>query len=447
MDKIYVIGHLNPDTDSIASAMGYAWFLSERDGGEVVPARAGTVNDQTAWVLNKLDLQPPVLLSDASPRISAVTQRLDTITPDRSINEAWALANRTGFVAPVVTEAREPHSLITGMSLFAYLSSVFGPRIDENDLQLRELFDRPCFEAGDDGVPQFQEDLRIRDALPRILREERNEFWVVSETGKYIGICRQRNLLNPPRLKLILVDHNEIGQALSALEEADLLEVLDHHRLGNPPTRLPIRFNVDIVGSTSTLVTERISEAGMRPPPNLAGLLLAGLISDTLLFSSPTCTERDKKAAERLARWAFVPGSLLEGQDLDSFGGEILRAGADLTTRDAESVVHSDLKLYDTPEARFGIAQVEVTDMNKINDLIDPLGVALEHLIREEGLQFALLMITDIVEASSRLLFRGEVHFLNALPFRKLSDGTFLADEVVSRKIQLLPILLAIMEE
>jgi manganese-dependent inorganic pyrophosphatase len=200
---------------------------------------------------------------------------------------------------------------------------------------------------------------------------------------------------------------------------------------------------VDIVGSTSTLVTERISETGMRPPPNLAGLLLAGLISDTLLFSSPTCTERDKKAAERLARWAFVPGSPLDGQDLDSFGAEILHAGADLTTRDAESVVHSDLKLYDTPEARFGIAQVEVTDMNRI----DPLGVALEQLIRKEGLKFALLMITDIVEASSRLLFRGEVRFLNALPFRKLPDGTFLADEVVSRKIQLLPILLAIMEE
>jgi manganese-dependent inorganic pyrophosphatase len=447
MEKIFVIGHVNPDTDSIASAMGYAWFLSEHTGDEAVAARAGTVNDQTSWVLSKLGLQPPILLADASPRVSAVTQRLDTVTPDRSLGEAWALANRTGFVAPVVSEQREPHSLITGLSLFAYLSKMFGPHIDKNDLPLRELFERPCKEVGDDHVPKFQEDLRIRDALPRILREERNEFWVVDENDRYVGICRQRNLLNPPRLKLILVDHNEIGQALGSLEEADLLEVLDHHRLGNPPTHLPIRFNVDIVGSTSTLVAERIVEAGMSTPPALAALLLAGLISDTLLFSSPTTTDRDHKAAERLGRWAFIGDGPLQGESLQSFGEQVLKAGTDLNTRAAESVVRSDLKIYDTPEAKFGIAQVEVTDINKVSDQIEPLGKALAQLGKEEGLEFAILMITDIVEASSQLLFRGNVPFLNELPFRKLPDGTFRADEVVSRKIQLLPILLALVEE
>ncbi len=125
-------------------------------------------------------------------------------------------------------------------------------------------------------------------------------------TDGIIGVCSQRDLLNPPRMKLILVDHNEIGQSVGSLDEADLLEVLDHHRLSNPPTRLPIRFRVDPVGSTSTLVSERIEDDGMRPPPELAGLLLAGVLSDTLLLTSPTTTARDHRAAERLARWSFV---------------------------------------------------------------------------------------------------------------------------------------------
>ena len=113
----------------------------------------------------------------------------------------------------------------------------------------------------------------------------------VDEQGQYVGICRQRDLLNPPRLKVILVDHNEAQQSLASLEEAELLEILDHHRLGNPSTRVPIRFTVDTVGSTSTLVSERIEDAGLSAPPNIAGVMLAGLLSDTLILNSPTTTE------------------------------------------------------------------------------------------------------------------------------------------------------------
>jgi manganese-dependent inorganic pyrophosphatase len=246
MTRTYVIGHVNPDTDSIASAMGYAWLLNQNEGMDVTAARAGPINEQTAWVLEKLSLQAPEILTDASPRFEAVVQRLDTVTPDQPLRNAWTLANRTGFVVPVVDQDGFPVSLITGISLFSYLGKVVGPHLDAEDVQLGELFNRSCTEAGDADVPKFQRGSRIRDSLPRILREERNEFWVVDEGGRYLGICRQRNLLNPPRIKLILVDHNEVGQALGSLDEADLLEVLDHHRLGNPPTRLPIRFRVEL---------------------------------------------------------------------------------------------------------------------------------------------------------------------------------------------------------
>jgi manganese-dependent inorganic pyrophosphatase len=446
MSKIFVIGHVNPDTDSISSAVGYAWLLGERDGVDVVAARAGPINPQTAWALKRLNLEPPELLTDASPRFEAVARRLDTVTPDRPLREAWAIANRTGFVAPVVDEQGRPFGLISGMSLFAYIGKIIGPDLDRKGIQLTELFDRSCGEAADRDVPRFTHSARIRDALPRILREERTEFWVTDHEGRYMGVCRQRNILNPPRLKLILVDHNEVGQALGSLDEADLIEVLDHHRLGNPPTHLPISFRVDVVGSTSTLVSERIAEAGLSAPPQISGLLLAGVLSDTLLLTSPTTTERDRRATERLGRWTFVGGGPLEGEDIQSFGEKLIEAGTGLTARAPESVVTSDLKLYDAADKRFGIAQVEVTDLLELNKHLHRLGDALEHLREQRGLDFAVLMITDIVDGSSRLLLRGEPSLLNVVPYLRLDDGSYQAEGVVSRKKQLLPVLLALLE-
>ena len=153
--------------------------------------------------------------------------------------------------------------------------------------------------------------------IHRILREEYNEFLVVDDKGLYLGVTRQRDVLNPPRIKVILVDHNEPGQALGALEEAELVEILDHHRLGNHSTHIPIRFTVDIVGSTSTLISERIEDAGLSAPPALAGMLLAGLLSDTLILTSPTTTSRDHQAADRLGRWAFKRPGPLAGESIE----------------------------------------------------------------------------------------------------------------------------------
>src|SRR4030065_596374 len=155
-------------------------------------------------------------------------------------------------------------------------------------MRIAEILDLPCHEACDTRVPQYKASTHIRDVLNRILREEHNEFLVIDEQGGYLGVCRQRDVLNPPRLRVILVDHNEPGQALGALDEAELIEILDHHRLGNHSTHVPIRFTVDIVGSTSTLVSERIEDAGLMTTPALAGMLLAGLLSSNLILTPPT---------------------------------------------------------------------------------------------------------------------------------------------------------------
>ncbi len=443
--KTFVIGHVNPDTDSIASAMGYAWLLRERDGADTIAARAGAINPQTAWVLKHLELEPPVLLTDASPRFESVMLRFDSIRPDAQLGAAWTLASRTGGIAPVVDEDGKPFGLINGMSLFRYFSRILGPR--PGDTTVREMMSAPCRDAADVTVPIYSANAHIRDALNRLLRDEHDDYWVTDDNGLYLGIARQRDVLNPPRLKIILVDHNEPRQAIAALEEAELLEILDHHRLGNPHTHTPIRFTVDIVGSTSTLVTEQTAEAGLSLPPSLAGTLLAGLVADTLILTSPTTTARDKAAAERLARWAFVGGSPLKGETIESYGKAVLSAGAGLSNRDPKEIVSTDIKPYEAGGFKLAIAQAEVTDLVQLAEHLDPLIKALDDLRDKRGLDFAMLLVTDVVRGSSRLILSSTPPpILADLPYPPLPDGTRDAPGVVSRKKQLLPVVLGLLE-
>ncbi|HSL29963.1 MAG TPA: DHHA2 domain-containing protein [Anaerolineales bacterium] len=445
MSRVFVIGHVNPDTDSIAAAMGYAWLLRERDGVDTVAARAGALNPQSAWVLKNLNLEPPVLLTDASPRFESVMHRLDSLRPDAPLGMAWTLASRTGGLAPVVEEDGKPYGIINGFSLFKYFTEVLGPQ--PGDTTVRQMMSAPCREAANMHVPKFPANGHIRDFLNRILRDEVDEYFVVDDRGLYGGITRQRDLLNPPRLKIIMVDHNEPSQAIAALEEAELLEILDHHRLGNPHTHMPIRFTVDIVGSTSTLVYEQTAEAGLSLPPALAGLLLAGLLSDTLVLTSPTTTERDRQAAERLARWAFVGGSPLRGETIESYGKAVLSAGAGLSHRNPEEVVSTDIKTYEAGGFKFAIAQAEVTDLLQLVEHLAPLTKALDHLRDKRGLDFAMLLITDIVRGTSRLITSSSAPpILSDLPYPPLADGTRDAPEVMSRKKQLLPVVLGLLE-
>ena len=443
--KTYVIGHVNPDTDSIASAMGYAWLLRERDGIDTVAARAGAINPQTAWVLKHLELEPPLLLTDASPRFESVMIRLDSIRPDAQLGAAWTLASRTGGIAPVVDEDGKPYGLINGLSLFRYFSKTLGPR--PGDTTVREMMSDLCREAADTTVPKYTANAHIRDSLNRLLRGEHDEYWVTDENGLYLGIARQRDILNPPRLKIILVDHNEPRQSIAALEEAELLEILDHHRLGNPHTHTPIRFTVDIVGSTSTLVSELTEEAGLSMPPNLAGTLLAGLLADTLILTSPTTTPRDKDAAQRLSRWAFVGGSPLKGETVESFGKAVLSAGAGLSNRKPEEIVSTDIKPYEAGGFKLAIAQAEVTDLVQLAEHLPSITKALDELRDKRGLDFAMLLVTDVVRGSSRLILSSTPPpILADLPYPPLPDGTRDAPGVVSRKKQLLPVVLGLLE-
>lgn len=445
--SIFVVGHTNPDMDSIAAAIGYAWFLKENDGLAVEAARAGALNAQSAWVLERLGLEAPRLLTDASPRFELVMRRLEPTGPEQPLRDAWTIASRTRGVVPVVNPDGSPYGLITGWSLFSYLTQIIGPTPRGQEMPMSEVLDAPCREACATDVAAYKAKAHIRDNLNRMLRMEANDFFVVDEDGCYLGVARQRDLLNPPRLRLILVDHNEPSQSVGSLDEAELLEVLDHHRLGNPPTHAPIRFTVDIVGSTSTLVCERIEEAGLSAPPAIAGLLLAGLCSDTLLLSSPTTTPRDHQAAEKLGRWAFGSGPL-KGETLEAFGRAVIEAGAGLESRSPDEIVNGDIKPYEAGGQKFVIAQAEVTKFHELENFVPPLVAALNRMRDQKGFDFAMLMITNVVRGTSRILLsENPPPALDDLPYPPHRDGSRVAEGVVSRKKQLLPAVLGLLED
>ena len=439
---IYVVGHRNPDTDSVTSAIGYAWLLRERDKLDAQAARAGQINPQTAFALRTFDVDLPPLLSDASPRFGSVARAIEPLTPDRPLQEAWALLARTGRVAPVVDANRAPFGLVTGASVFNFLSAHAVVKLGASpdalgQIPFGQVLATPCGDAVERDAPRFEASARIKDALPRLLRDERDTFWIVDD-GRYAGVCYKSDLLHPPRTRLILIDHNETGQMISGLDEAELLEVLDHHRLANPPTHMPIAFHVDPVGSSSTLVAERAMRSGLTVPRPIAGALLSGLLSDTLVLKSPTTTARDRVAAVQLATWAFPDQSDPYKAMLD-YGWQLLQAGAGLESRSTESIVSGDYKEYDSAGLRFGVAQVEVTDMLEIESRLDELRAALCAMEKNRGLNLAALMVTDIVGGTSRLLTCLDSHDLDGLPYPRRHDGTFEMPGIVSRKKQLIP--------
>jgi manganese-dependent inorganic pyrophosphatase len=444
---VYVIGHVNPDTDTIAAAMGYAWLLRQRDDRNALAARAGAMNLQTAWVLKTIGLEPPPYLADASPRFERITRTLPPILPDRPLREAWAVAAAGNTGAPIVETDGTPLGLVTGHSVFRFFSRQMEERVDLENVSVARILSVPCREAVDREVPRFSQHMRVRDGRARVVRDERDDFLVTDEAGKYYGICRTPDVLNPPRMQLILVDHNEAGQAVGALDEAELVEVLDHHRLGNSPTHMPIPFTVDPVGSTATLVAERAQAAGLKPPVKLAGLLLAGILSDTLVLKSPTTTSRDQAAVGWLADLTLGNAEgALPFADYEAYGEAILAAGAGLALRDVATVIQNDLKLYEAGGVRFSIAQVEAPNLLELGGRLSDLTGALRGLCQTRGLGLAVLMVTDVVRGVSRLVVAGETDRLNDLPYTRLPDGTLEAPGVVSRKKQLLPAILGLLE-
>lgn len=421
----YVIGHQRPDTDAIASALGYAWLLSQDAHTPFQAARAGQPSEQARYALNRFEQSAPPLLAEASPTFGHILEPSPAVAAEAALTEALThLANGASAV-PITQSGGRPCGLVSPLAIARALATGSVANLTCGGLA--------------ESVPQVRQRDRLSDHKVTLLRAEASRFLILDDLGRYVGLAAQQALLHPPRARLILVDHNELGQAVSGADEAEIVGVLDHHRLGNPPTPAPIPFVVDPVGSTSTLVAEQCRARRITPPRALAGMLLSGILSDTLVFRSPTCTPRDQAMAEWLGGVARV--------DVTLYGEELLRAAPGLSSRTAEDIVDSDRKTYVMAQQLISIGQVEVSSLLELPERREEILDAMTIRRVREGHALVCLMVTDVIDGMSHLLVVGERTMVDVLPFARLSTNEFDLGHVVSRKKQLVPTLQASIEQ
>ena len=428
-DITYVIGHQRPDTDAIASALGYAWFLTATGQENVECARAGQPGEQANFAMKRFGQTAPQLLSGVAPTFGHVAQEQAFVMPESPLPYAMQRVAEGARVIPIVDAEGKPSGIVTPLAL---------ARAYTAPMNVTQMLAQSCQTISEPAVA-FNERDRISDHRAVLLRSETDDFVIVAETGEYLGVATRRKILEPPRARLILVDHNELSQAVADAEEAEIVAVLDHHRLGNAPTSLPIPFVVEPVGSTSTLVAEHCRARNMEPPAGLAGMLLSGILSDTLVFRSPTATERDRAVAHWLAGIANV-----EAQE---YGEELLRAAPGLGARAAAEILDTDRKAYQMGGISVSIAQIEVTGLQELPNRREELLTTLQEIRQREGLGLIALMVTDIVTSRSHMLCKADNWILTALPFNRVAEGEYDLEDMVSRKKQLVPTLSAIVEE
>ena len=540
--KVNVIGHVNPDTDSICSAIAYAYLKNQASEMVCEPRRAGQLNRETEFVLKHFDVEPPRLCTDVSPQIKDIDiRRQPGIDRELSVKAAWSMMRDTEIDTLCVTDAEdELLGLITvkdiananmdlmDTSVLAdahtsfrnVLSTLDGemvvgdpdaevagriyiggsPEIMEEQLKPGDLVlvsnrydtqlcaiecDAGCIViCNGKAAPRTIETLarekgcsiiitpydiyaaarlvsqsapvrhfmRVKDLLKfnvdtpiedarRVMASVRHRYFPILDTnGKYCGVVSRRNLLNLHRKQIILVDHNEKTQAVDGLAQAEILEIIDHHRIGTLETTSPVYFRNVPVGCTATIVFQMYLENEVDIPKKIAGLLLSAILSDTLMFRSPTSTPQDEQAANALARIA--------GEDIKTYAEQMFEAGGDLSGKTAEEVFVSDFKVFSRGDVKFGVGQsTYMTDKSRAaaEALVEPY---LPEASRREGLPLIFYMFTDMKTQSTDLMCYGRnAEEIIRDAFHVEPEGSMARlPGVVSRKKQLIPPLLAALQ-
>jgi manganese-dependent inorganic pyrophosphatase len=541
-----VIGHRNPDMDSICSAIGYARLKQLTGNPGAIAARAGDTNERIDYVLNKFGVEAPVFIADLSPRVTDVMEQdVISVWRDCSAYDAIHLIERERLRGlPVVDEQNRCLGLL---SAFRVCRQLFPPREEADAARFIEAALPRMVEtfggkvvAGklDDEVRRFllmvaamrtesfsarlgsytpgevilfvgdREDVQrlviaagvkaivvtggheisqeilkeatkagviiissahdtattvfmargavsvetmisselstfTADTLLDVAREKAASsrhfvFPVVDEVGGLVGMLSKSDFLKPIPRELILVDHNELSQAVHGAEKMRIVEILDHHRIGGIVSESPILFWNNPVGSTSTIVSLCYRQAGIPIPKPIAGLLLAGVISDTLNLTSPTATQTDREVVEHLCKVA--------GVDARELAAEIFAVGSPLLTMTPEQTIQADSKEYEHDRGTFIVAQIEELSFIHLAEKQGALIEALAQRVRAQGLLFMALLVTDINTQNSLLLARGSDSFLREIDFPQKAPFVWELEGVVSRKKQLLPYLLRCVE-
>jgi len=542
----YIIGHRNPDTDSVASAMGYAVLKNQLEEGPFVAARAGKLNPQTEYILNKLDLSPPEFINDLIPRVEFfMTSPVDCVNDKTSLWEALQKLEKTGHkMLPVVTsdglykgalhynafgknmiqnilperlkklttslhylaealhaevvlKQKEEENFEGRMLVAAMEKETFREYLDPEDPKecvvivgnrrdiqeysiekgVRVLIVTGGKRIGEDLIEKARQkgvsllispygtvrtswlvmysspveksaDFSLEPVSPRdpirkikgyLNKSVSRCLPVADEQRRITAILSQGDILREPRIELILVDHNEISQAVEGVEHYRIREIIDHHRLGNMHTDDPILFLNRPVGATCTLIAGRFFQENLPLDPQTAALLLAGILSDTVVLRSATTTEEDKETARALAEIA--------GLRLEEFGEEIMKASSRLEGRNAREILDADLKFYRSGSVRFSVSQVEVISPAVLFRRKTELLEQLEERRKKEDCLFCALMITDIVALNSYLLMAGDPLLSGAVKYPNAEEDVFLLKGVLSRKKQLVPYLMELIKK
>jgi manganese-dependent inorganic pyrophosphatase len=541
MSEVFVIGHRNPDTDAICSAIGYAEFKRRTGMPEAVAARCGDTNDRIDFVLETFGVPSPRFVADVSPKVRDVMQaEVLSVTANATAAEALGLMDEHDIRVLLVLDAdRRCRGLLSLFKLSKFLFPAANRLIDsrrvlsslnnlaktlggkllisheagrEEDLLLMigamkiESFaqrletlqpEKLAVVVGDrSNIQELAIHAGVRVLIvtggfavePQILAAARknsvsviasphdtsttaslcrsavairhmlNEqflsfradaplsavkaeaaasgfaaFPVTDEDGRTVGVLSKTDFLKTVDRKLILVDHNELSQAVSGADEVEIVEIIDHHRLGALTTQQPILFRNEPVGSTSTIVADCFFRENVELPKPVAGLLLAGLVSDTLNLTSPTTTSRDREILPRLEKIA--------GVNAREFTDKLFASGSLLTLKPAPQAITTDAKEYRENGHTFSVAQIEEVGFDQFWKRKDELLVALEDYRRGRNYIFSALMVTDVVGQESLMLVAGQKKFIDRIDHPEPQPGVFKLRDVVSRKKQLLPYL------
>ena len=424
MDKIYITGHRNPDLDSVCSAAAYAVLKNTTDpDNSYIPVRPGHLSESAKRILSSLDITPPPYKRDIYPKVSDVMLTHSAkVDVSGSLND---LADSYNIHNPSATPVFDGDTF-AGLITVDDIASWMLLHLSEEDTisripSIRELMR--------DQAEPFSTDDLFEDAKSVFYSSSKRGIAVFDDDG-YAGYVTRRCFLNTPRHKVILVDHNEPGQSIRGIETASVVEIIDHHRLDAVRTDLPIFIDAEPLGSTCTIVYQLFRRSGIEPDPQTAKVLLTGIIADTLILKSPTTTDTDVRAAAAL--------STICGVDTEQFGLSMFSNTEGLKTRDPLTAVTSDFKTYNEKGVKVGIGQCEVTTLNDLSEYSSAYLDALEEVRVRNGLDWAVLMITNVLNEHSVLLCT-DYKANKKLSYSHINALIFDMPGVLSRKKQLLP--------
>ena len=432
MSKIYITGHRNPDMDSLCSSYAYAKLKNQIDKkNEYIAVRIGGLTNSIQSFFESIGAEPPIYKNHIYPTMKDVV-----LNPDKKIDANSPLTSLSNYYNE---ENPSSYPIFDGDEFIGLLSV--------DDIALWFIHNINEYKKIDK-VPIIKDILKKREEKfdasdlfedgKVIMTKSKLRGYPVYEDNKYIGYVTRRCFLEAPKHNIILVDHNELSQSIKGLETANIVEIIDHHRLGALKTILPIYMDIEPLGSTCTIVYEQYLKNNIKPTEIEAKVLLAGLISDTVILKSPTTTEKDIKVAEDLTKIAKV--------DLNEFAEKMFSSMGGLTIDVANEKIESDFKMYQENGISVGIGQCEVVTLKDIDNYKSEYLKVLDEVRLKNSLNWAMLMITDVIKETSVLL-TTDFKLNKNLQYKKIETNIYDMPGVLSRKKQLLPDILSLINQ